>query len=55
MLSAQVIQNQLTKNFINSVAWHVGLNPDVLFQIKILKDKHLCKHVPQEVKGFFSV
>ena len=43
---AQVIQSQMTQNSTNSIAWQVDFNPNMVFQIKVLKDKRLCKHVP---------
>ena len=46
VLLAQVIQSQLTEDFINSIAWCIGLNPDVPFRIKVLKDRYLCKRMP---------
>ena len=39
---AQII-SQLTQHFTNSMPRHVSFNPDVLFQIKVLKDKRFNK------------
>ena len=42
MPSAQVI-SQLTQHSTNSMPKHVSFNPDVLFRIKMLKDRRFSK------------
>ena len=42
---AQVIQSQLILDSTNSIAYYIGFNLDMLFQIKVLKDRQLCKYM----------
>ena len=43
---AQIIQGQLTEDFINSIVCYIYLNPDITFWIKIVKDQSLKKRLP---------
>lgn len=37
MSSAKTIQDQLTKNYSNNIAWRISFNIDTIFFVKILK------------------
>ena len=45
MPSAQIIQGQLTEDSTNSIARYIRLNPDMMFQIKVVEDWSFDKHL----------
>ena len=47
MLLAQIIRDQLTENSTNSIAWYIGLNPDMTFRIKVVEDGTFDKCLPK--------
>ena len=47
MLSAQIDQSQLTEDSTNSIIWYICLNPDMLFQVKVVEDESFDKHLSQ--------
>ena len=55
VIRSQVIRGQLTQNSSYDIAWSVGLNPNMTFQIKVSEDRSFGKCFPQLIKGLFSV
>ena len=47
MLSAQIVQGQLTEDSANSIAWCIRFNPDMTFRIEVVEDQSLEKRLPQ--------
>ena len=45
MLSAQINQNQLTKNSTNCIPWYIRFNLNMIFQIEVVEDQSLEKHL----------
>ena len=51
---ACIIQNQLIENSTNYITLYIGLNLDMMFQIKVLEDWSFDKYLSQFGKYLFS-
>ena len=54
MLLAQIMQNQLTKDFINCITRNIGFNLNIILWIKIIWYWNFNKCLFQFGKSFFS-